>query len=167
MPLRTENDLLAEDMRKKAYQDLAKEYMDRLRDDPAWFGLNVQGHEYPDPTVMDPPIGHVPGPDLMTIINTMVRSHLEKQQEEFETVEEADDFEMDDEDGDVVSPWEDRFYPVMASDPVAPVVSEETDADASARSAQSQSKAEGRPKPKAKAAKPLSADASSPLEDED
>lgn len=75
--------------------------------------LNVRGHEVPDPTVVDPPLGYVQQPDLMELTRRMVQGHLSAiaAAQEFETLEEADDFDVDDDPVDYQSPWELYFDP--------------------------------------------------------
>lgn len=74
--------------------------------------LNVRGHEVPDPTVVEPPLGYVPAPDLMTQMRQMLRAEISRLAEdaEQETFEEADDFEIED-DPMEPSPYELYFDP--------------------------------------------------------
>lgn len=75
--------------------------------------LNLLGQEVPDPTIVDPPLGYVPQPDLMELMRRMIRSQLSEaiDQTEFETFEEADDFDIDDDPVDYQSPYEEFFDP--------------------------------------------------------
>ena len=75
--------------------------------------LNLLGQEVPDPTIIDPPLGYVPQPDLMELMRRMIRTELSSaiDQTEFETFEEADDFDIDDDPVDYQSPYEEFFDP--------------------------------------------------------
>lgn len=75
--------------------------------------LNVLGQEVPDPTIVDPPLGYVQQPDLMELMRRMIRNQLSQAIEdtEFETFEEADDFDIDDDPVDYTSPYEEYFDP--------------------------------------------------------
>lgn len=75
--------------------------------------LNLLGQEVPDPTIIDPPLGYVPQPDLMELMRRMIRTELSQaiDQTEFETFEEADDFDIDDDPVDYQSPYEEFFDP--------------------------------------------------------
>lgn len=75
--------------------------------------LDARGREVPDPTPMAPPVGYKKQPSMMENIRAMVRSeHLRQAaiQAGYETVEEADDFEVGD-DFDPSSPYEHNFDP--------------------------------------------------------
>ena len=65
-------------------------------------GLNELGEETPDPTVLEPPVGFIQQPPLREQIRQMVLSERLRQEAEAagqETFEEADDFDVaDDED---------------------------------------------------------------------
>lgn len=75
--------------------------------------LNVMGHEVPDPTVMEPPLGYVAQPDLMEQMRRMISTELSRiaEDQEFETMQEADDFDIDDDPVDYSSPYEEFFDP--------------------------------------------------------
>lgn len=75
--------------------------------------LNLLGQEVPDPTIVDPPLGYVPQPDLMELMRRMIRNELSSaiDNSEFETFEEADDFDIDDDPVDYQSPYEEFFDP--------------------------------------------------------
>lgn len=78
------------------------------------FGLlDEDGREHPDPVPVAPPIGHNPQPSLAEKIRAMVQSEhlrLAAEQAGMETFDEADDFEVDeDDDFDPSSPWENEF----------------------------------------------------------
>lgn len=108
---------------------------------PAWdedgvqasSGIGVDGKEYPDPVPMAPPVGYNAPPDLMQLIRSMVRSeHLQRLADEqgFDTYEESDDFEVEDDPLDPLTPYEKVFEPpptVAAPSPV-PEVSPNTGA---------------------------------------
>lgn len=77
-------------------------------------GRRLFGHELPNPTPIDPPIGFVPHEPVHEQIKRMVLRELAAQQglDENDTLEEMDDFETDDpEDFDPLSPWEEQFWP--------------------------------------------------------
>lgn len=79
-------------------------------------GKHVQpdGREYPDPTVIAPPVGFIKQPSLTEQIRAMVRSEALRQEAEAagaETFEEADDFDVPD--FDPSSPYENEFDPPL------------------------------------------------------
>lgn len=75
--------------------------------------LNVSGHEVPDPTIIDPPLGYSPQPDLMELMRRMIRNELVTATDalEVETFADADDFDVDDDPVDYSSPYEEYFDP--------------------------------------------------------
>lgn len=77
--------------------------------------LNEHGQELPDPTPMAPPIGFKRQPTMVEYIRDMVRSERLRQEAEamgHESFEEADDFDVgDDDDFDPKSGWENDFDP--------------------------------------------------------
>lgn len=75
-------------------------------------GRHEIGKEYPNPTPMEPPIGYVPSVPIYEQIRQMVRRELSQAaaDEGFETMEEADDFDVDD-DFDPSTPYEEAFEP--------------------------------------------------------
>lgn len=76
--------------------------------------LNEAGQELPDPTPIAPPVGYIKQPSLHQLIREMVvREHqrLQAQGEDYESPEEAEDFDVDD-DFDPQSPWEENFDPL-------------------------------------------------------
>lgn len=86
--------------------------------------IGSDGKEYPDPIPTAPPIGYQNPPDLMTMIRTMIQSEALRQklaQEDFETFEEADDFEIEDDPIDPLTPYEKVFEPnpALAKKPIA------------------------------------------------
>lgn len=75
--------------------------------------LTKTGAEIPDPVPMAPPIGYKKQPTMVDHIRTMIRSEKLRQEVEaagFETMEEADDFDIGD-DVDPASPYEHNFDP--------------------------------------------------------
>lgn len=77
-------------------------------------GIGPDGKEYPDPVPLSADIGYEPPPDLMTMIRTMVHSEAAKhvlQQAGIETIDEADDFEIEDDPLDPLTPYEAVFMP--------------------------------------------------------
>lgn len=90
-------------------------------------GLDTHGHEIPDPTPVEPPIGYVKQPSLAEQIRQAILSdRLKREAEEagLETFEEADDFNVGD-DYDPSSPYEETFEPVVPAPAPAPVVEAE------------------------------------------
>lgn len=119
MGYQSDHDRVAEKARENAHQQLVDYYIELAiqasqGDDEDVYGfLNVRGHEVPDPTVLEPPLGYVPGPDLMEQMRAMVRRELSAIAEEnaHETFEEADDFDIEDDPVDYTSPYELYFDP--------------------------------------------------------
>lgn len=80
-------------------------------------GINSKGQEVTDPVPVQPPVGYQPPPDLMTMIRTMIHSERFNQamhQIEAETFEEADDFDVEDDEVewfDDPTPYEAVFEP--------------------------------------------------------
>lgn len=76
------------------------------------------GGEYPDPTPMAPPLGYKKQPSMVSLIRDMIASdNLRKAAEAagMETFEEADDFDVDDPEGDMAdSPHENEFDPPVS-----------------------------------------------------
>lgn len=110
----SDHDKIAEAKRDEAYNRLIDHYIEVAVTQSDEYGfLNVMGHEVPDPTVVEPPLGYVPQPDLMEQMRAMVRRELSAiaAQQEFETFEEADDFDIDDDPVDYTSPYEMYFDP--------------------------------------------------------
>lgn len=70
---------------------------------------NDQGHEILNPTPMQPPLGYNPQPSLAEQIRRSLRQ-LKDEDMEPETLEEADDFEIDD-DPPIPSRWENDNIP--------------------------------------------------------
>lgn len=76
--------------------------------------LDADGKFYGNPVPLEPPIGYKKTPSLHEQIRDMVRSEKLRQEVEaagFETMDEADDFEVGD-DYDPTSPYEYNFDPV-------------------------------------------------------
>lgn len=83
--------------------------------------------ELPDPTPMAPPIGYKAEPTLSDMIRSMVRReqfNLEVSRAGFETFDEAEDFDIEDDPVDPLTPYERVFEPPPAKplvqEPVAP-----------------------------------------------
>lgn len=85
--------------------------------------LNLLGQEVPDPTIIDPPLGYIQQPDLMELMRRMIRTEMAQaiDQTQFETFEEADDFDIDDDPVDYSSPYEEYFDPAPGA-PTGPPV---------------------------------------------
>lgn len=111
----SDNDRKAEAHREASKEDLIAHYelvaAQNSADGLAF--LNLMGQEVPDPTIVDPPIGYVAQPDLMELMRRMVRQEMSALAEnaEFETFDEADDFDIDDDPVDYSSPYEEYFDP--------------------------------------------------------
>lgn len=83
--------------------------------------LDEEGREVPDPRPVAPPIGYVKQPSMVEHIRSLVRSTMLQQAAEaagMETFEDADDFDVDDEQDDPRTPYEAVF------DPPAPTLPE-------------------------------------------
>lgn len=110
----SENEQQASRLRSLSRDELIKYYESVAIEgsDPYGF-LNIRGHEVPDPTIVEPPLGYVHQPDLMTQMRMMVQSQLSAiaAESELETFADAEDFEIDDDPIDYTSPWEQFFDP--------------------------------------------------------
>lgn len=75
-------------------------------------GRRIIGKEYPNPIPMEAPLGFIEQKPLHEQIRDMVKNELSRQAEAegFETMEEADDFDVDD-DFDPTTPFELPFEP--------------------------------------------------------
>lgn len=111
----TEHDKKAQKNRDKAREELIAQYeIEAAQAASSEFAfLNIDGHEVPDPTIVDPPLGYIRQPDLMELMRRMIRNELSEvaQATEFESFEDADDFEVDDDPVDYSSPYEEFFDP--------------------------------------------------------
>lgn len=77
-------------------------------------GIRTDGKEETDPIPVAPPVGYTAPPDLMTMIRTMIQSEQLRQElakEDFETFEEADDFDIADDPLDPYTEYEKVFFP--------------------------------------------------------
>lgn len=119
----TDHDKIAERKRDEALNALIDHYMEIAVSGSDEYGfLNVSGHEVPDPTIMEPPLGFVPAPDLMAQMRSMVQNELSRiaEAQELETFEEADDFDIEDDPVDYSSPYELYFDPAPGEPPGPP-----------------------------------------------
>lgn len=110
----SEHDLVAARIREEERQALIQHYMEIAIANSEEYGfLNVRGHEVPDPTIMEPPLGYQAQPDIFEMQRRMIRHELSRiaAEEEFETFEESDDFDIEDDPVDYTSPWEEFFDP--------------------------------------------------------
>lgn len=111
----SDNDRKLEAIRDAAREDLIAQYeIEAAQAAESEFAfLNINGHEVPDPTIVDPPLGYIKQPDLMELMRRMIRNELSTVAEntEYETFEDADDFEVDDDPVDYSSPYEEYFDP--------------------------------------------------------
>lgn len=77
-------------------------------------GQDQLGRELPDPVPMAPPVGYRAPPTLADMIRRMVRSEamlMASEAEEFDTFEEAEDFDIEDDPVDPRTPYEAVFDP--------------------------------------------------------
>lgn len=111
----SDNDRKLEAVRDAAKEDLIAHYelVAAAQSEEGLAFLNLLGQEVPDPTIVDPPLGYVPQPDLMELMRRMIRNELSQaiDHTEVETFEEADDFDIDDDPVDYSSPYEEFFDP--------------------------------------------------------
>jgi len=102
--------------------------------------LDVDGRENPDPTPLSPPVGYNRQPSLSEQLRHMVRDYKAMQRlagdDDVETFEEADDFEVAD-DVIVDTPYEEQFDPLGRSSftPLPEVARQEAEANAAAKAA--------------------------------
>lgn len=73
-------------------------------------GRHKYGHELPNPQPLEPPLGFVPQETIFEQMRQMVLREMDNREEELETEEEANDFDIGD-DFDPTSPWEIGFEP--------------------------------------------------------
>lgn len=115
----SENEAQAARLRGMSRIELIKYYESVAIEGSEEFGfLNIRGHEVPDPTIVEPPLGYVHQPDLMTQMRLMVQREISAAAaaHELETFADAEDFDIDEDPVDYASPWEQFFDP----DPLAP-----------------------------------------------
>ena len=77
-------------------------------------GINQHGQEMPDPVPMAPPVGYHAPPDIIDMIKRVVRDEqlrAKLDEEGIDTDEEADDFEVEDDPLDPLTPYERHFEP--------------------------------------------------------
>ena len=94
-------------------------------------GIGLDGKEYGDPLPMAPPVGYQQPPDLMQMIKSMIQSERFAQEVDaqgFDTPEEADDFDIEDDPSDPLTPYEKHFEPPPAK-PAASAVSSSVASD--------------------------------------
>jgi len=135
--------------RKKPQLDL-EDYLVKIKK----AGLDQAGHELVSSTPMQPPAGYKKQPSLAELVREMVQSEALRRQAEAdgaESLEEFEDFDVDD-DGELMrSPWENQHDPSLAELAAA------GEAELQARQASSATPAE----PKAPAPAPQAAQRSS------
>lgn len=105
-------------------KEALKSIYDAVQLHPKRKPLTKLGQEVPDPTPIEPPLGYVKQPSISDQIRQMVRSEQLRQEARnagFETLEEADDFDVDDEFHDPTTPYEEHFFP--QEEPPAPTPS--------------------------------------------
>jgi hypothetical protein len=120
----SDNDRKAHASRDAAREDLIAQYeLEAAQGSEEGLAfLNLMGQEVPDPTIIDPPLGYIQQPDLMELMRRMIRSEFSNaiDQTQFETFEEADDFDIDDDPVDYSSPYEQYFDPSPGQPPGPP-----------------------------------------------
>lgn len=119
----SEHDKIAERIREEERQKLIDSYIQQAIENSQEYGfLNVRGHEVPDPTVVEPPLGYIQQPDIMEQMRRMVRAEMSRVAEaaEMETFDEADDFDIDEDPVDYTTPYE-IFFDPAADSPRGPV----------------------------------------------
>lgn len=111
----SDNDRKAEASRDAAKEDLIAHYelVAAAASEGDLAFLNLLGQEVPDPTVIDPPLGYIQQPDLMELMRRMIRTEMSQAIDatQFETFDEADDFDIEDDPVDYSSPYEEYFDP--------------------------------------------------------
>lgn len=98
-------------LRRRPRQLDLEEYLKKLADK----GLHPDGTPVLDPVPLAPPIGYKKHPSMVEIVRDMVRSERLAQAARdagAETLEEAEDFDVED-DYDLHSPWENDFDPPL------------------------------------------------------
>lgn len=81
-------------------------------------GIDRAGREVPDPVPMSPPAGYVPPNDLMYMIQTMIeRVRPVADAMDFDTEEEANDFDIEDDPLDPLTPYEAVLLPQVEPTP--------------------------------------------------
>lgn len=99
-------------LRRKPQLDL-EDYLRKIKK----AGLDQAGHELVSSTPMQPPAGYKKQPSLAELVREMVQSEALRRQAEAdgaETLEEFEDFDVDD-DGEILrSPWENQHDPSLS-----------------------------------------------------
>lgn len=89
-------------------------------------GIGQDGKEYPDPVPMSPPIGYTPPSDMLQMLEQLFqRGKAVLEAAEVETEEEANDFEVEDDPLDALTPYE-RVFDPPAAPPAPPASSSAT-----------------------------------------
>lgn len=102
-------------MKKPKQLDLSERQDELGQDGPppaSKIYLDNYNREIPDPVPMEPPIGYVPTPPLVDMIRSMIQSEKLKAEAlaaGYESFDEADDFDVDDDEPS--SPYEDQGNP--------------------------------------------------------
>lgn len=98
--------------RKKPQLDL-EDYLQKIKK----AGLDESGHELVSSKPMQPPLGYKKQPSLAELVREMVQSEALRQKIESEggeTLEEFEDFDVEDEPEMMSSPWENQHDPSLA-----------------------------------------------------
>lgn len=80
--------------------------------------LDARGRELPDPVPMAPPVGMSQGPSLADFVQRMIRNEVSRAAAaaEMETFEESDDFDIEDDPRDPLTPYEQHFETKIPAD---------------------------------------------------
>lgn len=119
----SKHDVKVQKLRDEERLRLIEEYERVAAEHSGEFGfLNILGQEVPDPTIVDPPLGYVPQPDLMEMMRRMIRNELAAAADlmDPESFQDADDFDIDDDPVDYSSPYEEFFDPPPGAPPGPP-----------------------------------------------
>jgi hypothetical protein len=75
-------------------------------------GIGTDGREYPDPVPMSPPVGYEPPSDVLQMLEQLfLRGKAVLEAAQIETEEEANDFDIEDDPVDPLTPYEAVFNP--------------------------------------------------------
>lgn len=115
----SDNEAQAARLRGMSRDELIKYYESVAIEGSEDYGfLNIRGHEVPDPTIVEPPLGYIHQPDLMEQMRRMIVHQMSAvaAENELETFADAEDFDIDEDPVDYQSPWEQYFDPAPDAD---------------------------------------------------
>lgn len=113
-------------------------------------GIGLDGKELPDPVPLSQPLGYVPPEDLMTMIRRMVHSEMAQtilKDAGIETIDEADDFDIEDDPLDPYTEYEKVFFPPAEGPPAQPAAAAPSPVQAPPQAAQAGEGAVASPPP--------------------